>query len=129
MNPIRIPSGVSSGQARLRALGRLKPGEMNKTEAAYALRLQALKNSGEILWFEFEAVKLKLADNTHLTMDFAVMLANGQLEMHDVKGSAAIFQDDAKVKMKVAAAKFPFVFKAVYPIPKKDGGGWMVDEF
>ncbi|MDR1660895.1 MAG: hypothetical protein LBR95_00470 [Azoarcus sp.] len=39
------------------ALGRLKPGQMNKTEAEYALRQQA----GEVLWYRFEGVKLRLA--------------------------------------------------------------------
>ena len=35
------------------ALGRLKAGNMNKTEAAYSKYLETLKHVGEILWFEF----------------------------------------------------------------------------
>jgi len=106
------------------ALGRLKTGEMNKTEKAYADHLSLLQRAGELLWFRFEGVKLRLADNTFLTVDFAVMSASGLLEMIDVKGSPAIFSEDAKVKMKVAADTYPFVFKVVFPIPKRDGGGW-----
>ena len=36
---------------------------------------------------------------------------------------------DAKVKIKVAAEKFPFRFIAVAPIALKNGGGWNVKEF
>ena len=112
----------------LRALGRLKAGTMNKTEAAYAALLEAQKAAGEVAWYKFEAIKLRLADNTFLTVDFAVMLSEGLLEMHDVKGSKSIYMDDAKVKMKVAADMYPLVFKVAYPRLKRDGGGWLVED-
>ena len=108
------------------ALGRLKAGAMNKTEAAYAQHLEAKKAAGEVAWYKFEAVKLRLADNTFYTPDFAVMLPNGELEMHEVKG---FWADDARVKIKVAADMHPFRFIAVRVKPKKDGGGWAVEEF
>lgn len=110
----------------LQALGRLKTGTMNRTEAAYAVTLEQLKNSGSILWYKFEGVKVRLADNTFYTPDFAVMLANGQLEMHEVKG---FWQDDAKVKIKVAADLYPFRFVAIKAEAKKRGGGWLVEDF
>ena len=106
----------------------MKTGEMNGTEAAYAAHLEARKQAGEVLWYEFEAIKLKLSDNTHLTVDFSLMLADGTLELHDVKGSKAIYQDDAKVKMKWAAQRYPFVFRVAFPKKKKDGGGWDIEE-
>jgi len=93
----------------LQALGRLKAGTMNKTEQTYAT-LDARRHAGEVAWFKFEGVKLRLADNTFYTPDFAVMLANGTVEMHEVKG--CMF-DDANVKIKVAAATYPFVFRVV----------------
>lgn len=114
---------------KMYALGRLKTGEMNKTEAEYAKVLEARKFSEDVLWYKFEGVTLRLADNTRYTPDFAVMLANGEMELHEVKGAKAIFQDDAKVKVKVAAALFPFRFIVVYPIPKKHGGGWEYSGF
>lgn len=103
------------------ALGRLKTGEMNKTEAKYAAHLDHLMRAGEILWWKFEGVKLRLADNTFLTVDFAVMRADGLLEMREVKG---FMQDDAAVKLKVAAATYPFSFMLVRVRPQKLGGGW-----
>lgn len=118
-----LPRQHSGGR---RALGRMPVGAMNKTEQLYADHLELQKRAGLVQWFEFEAVKLRLADNTFLTVDFAVMSAEGQLEMHEVKG---FWEDDARVKVKVAASLFPFQFKAFKPKPKKDGGGWAVEEF
>ena len=120
---------MACGRKNFYALGRLKAGEMNKTEAAYKERLQSMLNAGEILWFKFEGVKLRLADNTFYSPDFAVMDKLGQIEMHEVKGARKIFQDDAKVKIKVAAELYPFKFIAAFPIPKNKGGGWEFDEY
>jgi hypothetical protein len=109
------------------ALGRLKTGEMNKGETAYAAELERQKASGEVLWWKFEGLKLRLADNTFLTVDFAVMVKDGTLEMHEVKGG--FWQDDARAKTKIAAAMYPFRFIALRPEAKKRGGGWIVEEF
>lgn len=108
------------------ALGRLKAGEMNKTEQAYAERLRALEHAGQILWHKFEGIKLRLADNTFYTPDFAVLEADGVMACHEVKGH---WQDDARAKIKIAAAMYPFRFLAVKVRAKRDGGGWDVEEF
>lgn len=62
------------------ALGRLKTGEMNNTERAYAAHLNALQLSGAVLWYRFEGLKFRLAGNTFYTPDFAVMIADGTME-------------------------------------------------
>ncbi len=112
---------------RFQALGRLKPGEMNKSEARYQAEvLEAAVARGEVLWFRFEGVKIRIAKNTFLTPDFAVLPRSGVFELHDVKGSRILYQDDAKVKMKVAAEAYPFVFKLAFP-PKRKGEAWEVE--
>lgn len=113
-------------QRALQALGRLKVGVMNKTEAAYAATLDQRRNAGEVAWYKFEGLKFRLADNTFYTPDFAVMLADGALEAHEVKGR---WQDDARAKIKIAADMYPMRFVAVRVKPKKDGGGWALEEF
>ena len=110
---------------RFQALGRLRPGQMNKTEAKYAGYLELRKAAGEVLWYAFEPIKLRLADNTFFTPDFAVLPDSLVLELHDVKGARAIVTDDAKVKVKVAASSFPFVFRLAFPTK---GGGWDIEE-
>ncbi len=108
------------------ALGRLKVGAMNKTEAAYDAHLAQLQHAGQILWRKFEGLKLRLADSTFYTPDFAVMAADGVIECHEVKG---FWQDDARAKIKVAADLYPFRFLAVKAKTKKEGGGWEVEAF
>ena len=98
---------------------------MNRTEAAYAAHLELRKRALEIVWYGFEAVKYKLADNTFYTPDFLVMTAEGFIEAHEVKG---FWEDDARVKIKVAAELFPVRFVAVRPVAKKRGGGWTTEE-
>ena len=102
------------------------PGAMNKTEASYGQYLEARKSLKEIEWYAFEAMKFRLADKTFYTPDFIVMAAGGELQAHDVKG---FWEDDARVKIKVAAETFPIKFVAVQVQAKKDGGGWKYEEF
>ena len=104
------------------ALGRLPAGHMNKTEAAYAADLELRKRAGEIQWYLFEGIKLRLADLTFYSPDFIVMTAAGFIEIHEVKG---FWTDDARVKIKVAAFNFPFKFIAI----KKTKQGWEEESF
>lgn len=108
------------------ALGRLKTGAMNKTEAAYERDLRDAQALGDILWYRFEGLKLRLADNCFYTPDFAVLASDNVIELHEVKG---FWRDDARAKIKIAAEQYPFRFKAVKALPKKAGGGWAVESF
>jgi len=99
-----------------------RPGVMNKLEEAYSWVLEARKRAGEIQWWAYEQITLKLAPDTRYTPDFVLLLADGLLQFHEVKGS--LFRDDAKVKIKVAASMFPFKFLLV----RKSGQGWEITE-
>ncbi len=99
---------------------------MNKSEARYAEHLEAKLRAGEVLWYKFEGIKFRLADNTFYTPDFAVMAADGRMEAHEVKG---FWQDDARVKIKIVAELYPFRFLAVKENSKKAGGGYSVEDF
>lgn len=109
---------------------RKKPGQENKTETAYRGELERREAAGEIEWFRFEGVRLKLADNTTYLPDFAVMLSDGTMEMHEVKG---YWQDLSRMKIKVAADQYPFRFIAITgkAKAKRDGGQWVwtVEDF
>jgi hypothetical protein len=105
---------------------RREAGVMNGLERQYAEALELEKRVGNIAWFAFEGIKLRLADRTFYTPDFAVIRGDGTLEIHEVKGH---WEDDARVKIKVAAEMFPFKFISAKPKPKKLGGGWEIEEF
>lgn len=89
------------------ALGRLEAGRMNRTESAYAEHLELLRRDDNcaVISFRFEAIKLRLAKRTFYEPDFMVVMADGSIEIHEVKGGP--IEDDAAVKLKVAAALFP----------------------
>ena len=98
----------------LRARGRVgytRPGEMNKLEADYATHLDLLTlaqyepEDAVAKWY-YESFKLRLAGKrTWYTPDFMVIRNEGQVELHEVKGS--FVRDDAAVKLKVAASTYP----------------------
>jgi hypothetical protein len=92
---------------------------LNKTETAYDAHLAMRQRLGEILWRKFEGITLKLADDTRFTPDFAVMTADGHIELHDTKAlwkgkTRPHIEDDALVKLRTAAEMFPFTVKAVW---------------
>ncbi len=125
-----IPTSAQADTAGSTATGKVArgrprhvPGVMNKLEAAYDEHLQLLQREGMVVWYRFESVKLKLAKNTHLTVDFFVMNAAGELEAHEVKG---YWEEDARVKVKVAAEMYPFRFLA---IQRADDGAWQTEVF
>lgn len=94
---------------RFRSIVRTRiPGQMNKLESRYADRLELLKRAGQIATYWYEGITLRLARRTGLTPDFVVQLTDGTLELHECKG---FMQDDAAVKLKVAATMFPFTFR------------------
>ena len=111
--------------ARARTVAKDAAG-MNRTESAYAAYLAEQRLIGVVVEYWFEAIKLKLAAATFYTPDFLVLTAGGELECHEVKG---FWEDDARVKIKVAAAKFPMRFIAAKPRAKRDGGGFEIEEF
>jgi len=95
---------------------------MNKTEALYDTYLDLLRRASEIVSHRFEAVKLRLANNTFYTPDFMVVTQD-EIQFHEVKG---FWRDDARVKIKVAAAQYPeFRFVAI----QKTKDGWKTEEF
>jgi len=108
------------------------PGVMNKTEEAYAECLGGRLLLGEVLGFEYESISLKLAPKTFYHPDFLVQLGDGTLEVHEVKACDKngnyLAEDDAKVKIKVAAKLFPmFGFFLCGKMPKSLGGGWRIE--
>lgn len=100
------------------------PGQMNGWEKRYAVHLEGQKAQGLIQWYEFDSIKLRLAEKTFYTPDFLVLNRDGFFEVHEVKGH---WEDDARVKIKVAADKFPMKFLGVSL--SRGNLGWIYEEF
>lgn len=118
------PNGVK----RWQALGRLPKGKMNKTEAEFSEYLNARKHDGEVLEWKFHPMRIRLADNTYYEVDFLALGADMVLTMYETKGGYT--SDKGQMKIKLVAEVLPF-FRMVKAtkLPKKDGGGWKLEEF
>lgn len=88
---------------------------MNALETSYARHLETLRRAGEIQWWAFEPMRLKLAHDTYFRPDFGVLTAAG-LSFHETKG---FVREAARVRLNVAAATLPFPF---YLVRKKRQG-------
>lgn len=108
---VRIPKGR----------GRVRQKGMNGLETAYDNLLQLQLKAGELIWYSYEALKFRLADSTFYTPDFIIMRKTLCIEVHEVKGH---WEDDARVKIKVAAEHFPFRFVGV----TRSKGEWHYEE-
>jgi len=87
---------------------------MNKTERRYADRLELLQFNGDVASWQFEELKLRLANGCWYTPDFVVVLHDLRIEMIDVKAGLPtgkpLCKDDALVKIKCAAQQHPYRF-------------------
>lgn len=119
------PKTQASGVKRWQALGRLPKGDMNKTEAAYAAHLAERQALGGIQWFKFHPMRVRLAANTFYEVDFFVLDASGQLEIHEVKGGYT--SEKGQMKIKLCAEALP-IFRML-KVSKLKGGGWKFEDF
>lgn len=104
---------------------RLPAGQMNKLETEYAQYLDLCKIENRIVYWWFEPLKLRIGKACYYTPDFMVQMADDTIEMREVKG---FWEDDARVKIKAVAERYPFRFVAVKRALKRDGGGWKREE-
>jgi hypothetical protein len=96
---------------------------MNKWETLYASVLEGNQRAGLIVWYEFEPMRLRLADRSFYKPDFCVIGADGTVNFFEIKG---FWREASRVRIKVAARLFPWArFVAV---TKRDGG-WHEEEF
>jgi len=128
MRPIRRNSSIMNRYFRSRR--RHNPGQMNGLETRFSEYLENLKKKGEILWWRYEGIRLKLTEaegTTHYTPDFCVFDRDGGMTFYETKGR---WLSSARVKIKVAADQF-YMFKFVGAMAKtkKQGGGWKFEEF
>lgn len=114
--------------AKFHAIGRVPKGRMNKTEEAYSIRLESLKQAGEILDWKFHPMNVRLADNTFYEIDFLVVAKDRELQIHETKGTYTT--EVGNIKIKLCAEVLPwFRFIKCIKQSKKDGGEWVFKEY
>lgn len=91
---------------------------MNKTEAEYALILEAQKRRGEILRYRFEAVKIRVGEGCFYVPDFFIEREGQKPLFVEVKG---FLRDDARVKFLAAKEQHSW---ADFEMWRKVEGSW-----
>ena len=82
---------------------------MNGLEARFAEQLEAWKLAGEICWWDFEPIRLRLADGCWFKPDFLSVPGIDQedtsITLFETKG---FMREAARIRIRVAAEKYPF---------------------
>ncbi len=104
-----------------------KRGRMNKTEAEYAMILEAQKRKGEILRYEFEGMTLRWFDMRY-TPDFVVFrdvnlypVGTDWMYFVEVKGAHIHYSQQAMARFKGARGFWP---EFTFELHQKTREGW-----
>ncbi len=102
-------------------------GKMNKTEAEFAMILEAMKRKGEILRYEFEGMTLRWFDMRY-TPDFVVIGQyseskgmTGTIKFIEVKGAHIHYSQQAMARFKGARGFWP---EFTFEMHQKQKSGW-----
>lgn len=115
------PTGKASVETVTPSRQKVSRPRMNKTEADFAARLDAMKRRGEIANYAFEGCTLRLADDCRYTADFFVIISLDPLRIAFYETKGAHVWDDSKVKFRVAKEQNPW---ATFEMWQKKSGEW-----
>ncbi len=120
--PAAAPATVGGAQSLPRPVGN----QPNKLEAEFARRLDVLVRTGEIRWYAFNAIRLRLADpvaggrTMWHKIDFSVTLPSGVLVMLETKGGH--ITEGGMLRWRWAAEQYPHLRIQMWQ--RKRGQGW-----
>lgn len=117
---------ASTNPAWANALGvapkaRKRPGgvaAMNGLERDHNARLLTLVAAGDVLWFAFNDVRLRIGVGAYFKPDFFVVYADGRIECHETKGFE---REAALTRIKAAALRYPHIG---FILVKSEGSSW-----
>ncbi len=95
---------------------------MNRLESRFAAELAAWKATGQIEWWGYESLKLRLAKGAWFKPDFLVIDEFGKFIIYETKG---FMRESANVRIKVAAETYRFFKFIVVRLVK---GQWQYTE-
>jgi len=125
MSAARAPSPLETAMRPARVT--FQPSKMNATEARFARDvLEPRRLAGEVAWWGYEALTLRLGHRCSYCPDFIAVLADGSLSAVEVKArwshGGPGYRGDARAKLVAAASAFPWIaFAATWPAK---AGGW-----
>ncbi len=107
---------------------KLPPPEGNLLEQAFSLHLQSMLQTGEIQWWKYQPLRLRIGRNksgkaAYYKPDHGALTAEGEFILYEVKG---FWREAARVRIRVAAELFPF-FRFI--AATRQDGAWEREEF
>lgn len=96
-----------------------KPDSLNKTEGRYWDRLVLAQHRGAVSDFKAHTFTFILGPDCRYTPDYFVVLPDGVIEFHEVKGPFIRDGDDGMVKLRTATRLLPW-FRFVLAQEQKD---------
>jgi hypothetical protein len=87
-----------------------EPTYSNNLERRYGQLLDLQLKAGEIKWWRLKPLRIRLADGSYYTPDFAVVTNEDQLELHETKGH---MREAARVRMLVCREVFPAAIRLI----------------
>lgn len=101
-------------------------GRLNKLEARFQREfLQRKRDKGDLLWYDFEALKFRLADGAWYTPDFVSEDMHGSMVAWETKG---FWREAARIRIKVAADKYPWI-RFIAVTRDRRTGEWVFEHF
>lgn len=97
----------SRARARVRAP---KSRFQSKLERDWSVVLEAMKRDEQLLRWDYEPERLRLADGTYYTPDFRLVWHDGEVSFDECKGH---MREAARVRILVAAELHPYRFRVV----------------
>lgn len=99
--------------------------EMNQLETLFVKEILALQLAGGLIrWYDFEPLRLRLGGTAFYKPDFIVIDGTGQVLSYETKGH---WREAARARIKIAAARFPWIRFIAVRRDSKDG--WVFEHF
>lgn len=102
-----LPMSVAVSTRSAHAVKR-DPSVMTGPERDYAAHLEAKLVAREIQGYVFKPCRWILQERSTYEPDYMVVLANGEIEFHEVKPPSGYWTEDSRCKVKAAAGRFPW---------------------
>ncbi len=98
---------------------------MNALEQEFATEyLEPLRLGGELQWWDFEPMRLRIGGSAFYRPDFIVVDGIGQVLAYETKGH---WREAAKVRIRAAADRFPWI--RFVGVTQDKRGVWIFEQF
>jgi len=96
----------------------------SKLEEEFRLSLYVDLQRGNIVWFDYEAMRLRIGKDAYYKPDFVTLSWGGSMTFYEVKGH---WREAARVRIRAAAERYRMF--SFFAVSKPKGEGWKYEAF